>query len=126
MIGYKLTTRHYCSVLAKGKYKLKYPPGTTVHTLPDTIGILIFRTIEDVVLFRRHNRLYRSRTKLLLVEYDQLLCFDSPLQPMSCECSVRALDYYYSVRWVTRAHKPVPPGTLACPYVHVLKEVTDR
>lgn len=51
MIAYKLTDYNYNSILATGRYRRIYKPGSTVIAEPNTLGLMLFYTYKNAKNF---------------------------------------------------------------------------
>lgn len=126
--GYKLVKSigNY-SLLADCCYQLQYLPGTTVKARQDTLGIMLFDTIESVRWFvdtkLQDCDINWEYVSLLEVEYDTSRQF-SDIQYV-CRFVICSHMHDFYTGCIDNNYKVCRPplGTVCCPEVYVVREI---
>lgn len=118
-VGYKLTTKAHYSLYAKGKYKLRYLPNTTVTADPNTLGLMMFPKLSDALAFVGHCNKRKQNIALLEIEYS----YCNIIQYMASPYSEHSLNQYYDPNvFIPRLPSP-HPGTAVCASAKVLRQI---
>lgn len=122
-VGYKLVSLAYYSCFAKGKYKLRYLPGTTVTAPGHTLGIMFFPVLNDALYFLKRCSKQKSKTRLLEVEFEYAKTGHPKY--ISNHYTEASLNVYYDVPHFYRSRRITNafPGTAVAPSVKVLREI---
>lgn len=112
-IGYKVVTLELRSILAQGKYSLQYLPETTVHSIPGTLGIFIFKSLLDA---KTWVKTAVGKGIILKVRFDPKTALRTRI--VSGSASEYFIDDFYGKQEL-QDYIHVPPGTILVPWVNV-------
>lgn len=121
-IAYKLVQLpHYSSLLARPPYTKYYTPGTTVVANPGTVGLMVWTDQYWAKQFIENAITFLPMCLLKVIPYD------IHIVDYICEsASPDWLSEYYRLPFAQRLciSQPIPPGTMCCGSVEVLREPT--
>jgi len=104
------------SVMALGNYQLAYPPGQVVSADAETLGITVFRTLENARKFIWNS--LRPGKHLYLIVKVKPIGRGKRVRLVSLFRNSKSLTDFYAGRWVEKC--PPPEGTLCYKAVEVL------
>lgn len=124
---YKITDSFYNSIIAEGKYRKKYIPGTMVCAVENTIGLMLFTTVELAINFASMYDYFR------ILEVEPM---DKVIKPVLISHFTKEhridsfyqfvnnfyIDHSYDVEVYT--DKPIY-GTVCCRAVKVVIDITN-
>jgi len=117
---FKVVNEFYCSILAKGIYKLKYFENTIVNAPPGSLGIMVFGNLKCALDYIEGCGLCMTR-RILEVEGIGEISYPSDVCRFPGDPS--ALEIFYDKRVYLDFIIRPPRGTICFPSVKVITEI---
>lgn len=120
-IAYKLVSQNYTSLNVGGKYELEYPFGEIVKAPEGTLGIMVFRSMKELLWFAPAGGYESHILKVIITGMIQL---DNP--DICLIMTDEGLDAFYNgdsniLKCYTAT---APKGTVCCDEIRVLGEIS--